>query len=470
MSGKRKRDEPFTDAGSRKRTRGSGFKSSKARIPGKRSKGYKQWAVKVRSYKRPWVEGLGGYYIGGYARGNATIPGIGKVNAGIAGGYYKGGDRAMDRLAGLGAYSHKRIRRNTLLRPDPPMIANSFRGDENSTVIRHREFIKNITSSDVAGGFKIETFPINPAQPAAFPWLSTVAANFEEYSFEGLCFEFQSTSSDAIASSTNLALGSVMMVTQYDVENPPFTNAQSLLNYDWAQSSKVSQTALHFVECDPRQIVMPRLFTRNPSESTDDLRFTDHGNFSIATEGLQGTSVMIGRLWVSYQIRLSKPKLSQTPAVTGSYYFARNYSGGVSNLNPFGDVAQVDVLPENNLPITIADVGNNGRITFPLLARPATYKIEYQLEHDAINTGAGVSLINLTNGVSLLNMWDDLTQNTFELPLSTASQTKYFATWYVNVPAGNSPGTADIAIDYNPLNVSMDLHVISVPYLDPNVY
>jgi len=456
MSSKRKRDDPQVFAQKRPRK-------------GPRKGGYKKWAIGVRSYKRPWVEGLGGYYVGGYARGSARLPGVGKVSAGVGAGYYKGGDRAMDRLAGLGAYSHSRVRRNALLRPDPPMMANVLRGDENSTVIRHREFVTNIYSSDVAGQFKIQTFPINPAMPLLFPWLSTVAQNFEEYQFEGLCAEFQSTASDAIASSTNLALGSLMMVTQYDVENPPFSNAQALLNYDWSQSCKVSETALHFIECDPRQNVMSKLFTRNPTESTTDLRFTDQGNFSIATEGLQGTNVLIGRLWVSYQVRLSKPKIGSGPTVAGNYFQARNYSGTVALNNPFGTISEIEYMPENTLEIGLTDVGADGVITFPVLPTPSTYYVMYVLRHDSTTVSStGIAFTN-PEGCEPLKIWDDLTQEYLPAPPNGAVTTRSVRATFVDVPGGSS-ATIKVNTNYVYANGEMDILVMSVPYLSPNTY
>ena len=43
--------------------------------------------------------------------------------------------------------------------------------------------------------------------------------------------------------------------------------------------------------------------------SGSDRRLYDFGNFQIATIGLQGTSVNVGELWVTYEIELFKPKV-----------------------------------------------------------------------------------------------------------------------------------------------------------------
>ena len=70
-------------------------------------------------------------------------------------------------------------------------------------------------SADV---FKIDSYLINAANPKTFPWLSQIAANYEQYDIEGMVF-----SADAL-NSTKTALGTVMMATQYDVLDEPLNS------------------------------------------------------------------------------------------------------------------------------------------------------------------------------------------------------------------------------------------------------
>ena len=170
----------------------------------------------------------------------------------------------------------------------------------------------DIITSSTPGDFKIDAYNIQPGLPASFPWLSQIAANYEQYSLEGIVYQFKSTSANAL-NSVNTALGSVMLATNYDVSDPPFVSKSEMLNYEYSSSCKPSESVLHMIECDPKQSVLTELYTRTGElPSGKDLKFYDLGKFQIATVGFQGTSVNIGELHVTYQVRLLKPKLFST--------------------------------------------------------------------------------------------------------------------------------------------------------------
>lgn len=172
--------------------------------------------------------------------------------------------------------------------------------------IAHREYIGQVATDGVAFATQY-TLPINPGMAQTFPWLSQFAASYEEYEFVGLVFEFISTSSNAL-DSQNTALGSVMMATQYNANNPPFTSMQTMLQYDKVLSTKPSNSAIHAVECAPRRTVLPEMYVRTQDVPGQDKRLYDLGVFQICTVGQQ-TGCEIGQLWVNYQVKLRKPKL-----------------------------------------------------------------------------------------------------------------------------------------------------------------
>jgi len=342
--------------------------------------------------------------------------------------------------------------------------------DANSTVVRHREFIQNVTSSATAGAFKIETFAVNPAQSNTFPWLASIAQNFEEWVPEGIVFEFQSTSSDAIASSTNLALGSLMMCSQYDPTNEEFVNSQQLLNYDWAQSCKVSETSLHFLECDPAQNPIGRFYTRTGAELAEGLRFTDLANFSIATEGLQGTNVQIGRLWVSYQIRLGKPKLGSVAPAAGGW-FKYNCDTGISATQPAGTIASATYDAENNLPLVIADSVNDATISFPASANDRSFMITL--------AWTGASTANITKpsvtcdaNSHIIQHWDDDQTASTAWPSASSTSSTSGITFILSLP-GDGLTTHLVTFTqgtvFSSLNV-VDIAVSQIPYLSPEIY
>lgn len=208
--------------------------------------------------------------------------------------------RMFRAITGIGDY---KIGKNSVLKTDSlPQFLNGRRG----TIIAHREYLGDVITSPTAALFKITTFPIQPALLGTFPWLANIAENYDEYTIEGMVFEFKSNSSNAL-NSINTALGTVIMTTQYNVLAPPFTNKLQMEQYEFTCTAKPSVSFLHPIECARIETPTSVLSTRNGS-APGDLRLYDWGNFNIATVGQQGTSVNIGELWVTYDIKLMKPK------------------------------------------------------------------------------------------------------------------------------------------------------------------
>jgi hypothetical protein len=160
--------------------------------------------------------------------------------------------------------------------------------------------------------FTSTTFPISVAVYALFPWLASFASKYEQVRIHGMIAEFKSTSGSAIAS-TNNSLGTVIMATQYNPTDLPFTNKLQMENYEYSTSSKPSETFLHGVECKPGLTVAPELFTQQAAVigSIIDPKLTTLGNFTIATVGMQA-AVVVGELWISYEVELLKPRLDST--------------------------------------------------------------------------------------------------------------------------------------------------------------
>jgi len=331
------------------------------------------------------------------------------------------------------------IQHNTIMKPDVPEIRNAAYA-EGATIIRHREYLGPIITSATAGDFKIESFALNPAQSTTFPWLSQLAQNYEEYKPNGLLFEFRSTASDAIASSTNLALGQVMLCTQYDPTDPEFDTDIELLNYSWAQSGKVSDNLMHFVECDPKQSPMSHLYTRTGSNaSSSDLRFSDFGRFSIATSGLQGTSVQVGQLWVSYEFLLYKPKVGASQSTGGGQFiYTQTASGTVSKNVLLGDLDQGQLWEDNNINVLLSyPTVNTCKLQFPLEEVDVTYDVNLVLDGDS--TANVVATAGFTRGTNTkgIHIYDGNTYNVV-MPNQAATSSLYSMRFCLHVPASEN--------------------------------
>lgn len=231
-----------------------------------------------------------GTYLGG-------APG-GTIGSRIAGG--------VNTILGLGAYN---VKMNTIL-TDSSQVPIMHSANETIRVC-HREYIGDITSSATANTFKSQTYELNPGLDTTFPWMAPIANCFQEYSILGFVAEFKSSSTDAL-NSTNTALGSVLMTATYNASEDPPDNKIDMMNQMWTTSGKPSQNILLPIECDPSQNPFAIQYVRSgPVPTGDNANMYDLCKITIATEGMQGTSVKIGEMWWSYDIELRKPRLHE---------------------------------------------------------------------------------------------------------------------------------------------------------------
>lgn len=297
------------------------------------------------------------------------------------------------RVIGLGDYS---VRSNVFQGRLPEVTNLSGNG---GTIIRFQEYLGDVITSSTPGAFKIDTFMLNASNEKTFPWLSQVAANYDQYEIQGILFNFRSTSANAL-NSTNTALGTVMFATQYDVVDAPFSSKTEMLNYEFSTSSVPSQDQTHMVECDPHQTPLPLLFTESGSTNppNTDPRLYFLGRTAIATTGFQGASVNIGELHVTYQVKLLKPKLTTTLGLTNQFYrgnmpanpaFSASQPLG-TNIDSWSRYAATNYFP------AITDV----RIYFPQTNVPKCFFIE--IYWSGTNTAAvAVPTISGTNGMTI---------------------------------------------------------------------
>jgi hypothetical protein len=233
-------------------------------------------------------------------------------------------------ITGFGDY---KVHNNTLMTGgmQVPDIVNSVSGG--GVIMRKKEFLGNVLSSTA---YTFQKFTINPGLQLSFPWLSQVAQSFEQYRLRGVLYTFISTSSDAVLSNANnSALGIVGMATNYDVMDPDFTNSFELLNYQYANSRKPSESFIHPIECARNQSTLSELYIRGSAVPVGaDPRLYDFGNLYVMTEGQQATGGVIGQIWVSYEVELYKPKLVDDLQIflPGDHFLLN----GVTNSVPLG--------------------------------------------------------------------------------------------------------------------------------------
>lgn len=345
---------------------------------------------------------------------------------GDAGGWL--GDK-FGTLFGLGAYE---VRKNSLTLPmgvDPPSM-HTRSGD---TIIAHREYITDIVTSATPGAFNLQSFAINPGLNSTFPWLSEIASSYEEYEMLGCVFEFKTTSSDAL-NSTNTALGYVMQATNYNAAAPVFTNKLSMLNTQYSTDCKPSISCLHPIECDPHYNPMMSQYIRSGAvPAGQDQKTYDLGLYQIATGGMQAASVVIGELWVTYQVALRKPIYGpQLGAGILSDHFRCSTVSSTAVLGTTAAIAPGSSINGTVLPMSY---------TFPTSISNGSYLFVWT----AICSAAAVAIPSpsIVNG-SLLQVWNNGADSFGYAPIGgVAGMTRYMVSGIVQV---NAPGGAQCKI------------------------
>ncbi len=281
---------------------------------------------------------LGG--LGGGALGSLIgAPGIG-ATAG------SGLGAAISKWLGSGDYE---IAKNTVVQRS--LVAGSTIPDmhksDQSVIIRHREYITPVLSSM---SFSIQSqYDINPGNSTLFPWLSTVAAAFQEYKIRGMVYHYVPTSGSAVAS-TNAALGSVMLQTTYRSSDSQPINKIEMLNEYNANESVPCDAFCHPVECDPKENPFNIQYVRSlPLANAEDKLLYDLGTTNLAVSGCQTTGNPIGDLWVTYEIELKKPLV--TSNVTTS---TRSFGVVVGSPPDSGHVFDGTQTTFGTLPVTVA--------------------------------------------------------------------------------------------------------------------
>lgn len=345
---------------------------------------------------------------------------------GEAGGWL--GDK-IGTLLGLGKYE---LRKNSFVLPEglsPPSM-HTRSGD---TIIAHREYITDILTSSTPGAFNLQSFKINPGVSSTFPWLSEIASSYEEYEMLGCVFEFKSTSSDAL-NSTNTALGYVLQGTNYNAAAPNFGNKLAMLNTQYSTDCKPSQSCLHPIECDPHYNPMMSQYVRSGAVPVgEDPKTYDLGNYQIATGGMQAASVVIGELWVSYQIALRKPVFGpqQGAGIMSDHWRLAS----VSSANVMGTNAYIQ--PGSSINGSVLPMS----YTFPTAISSGSFLFVWT----SIGSAAAVAIPSpsIQNG-SLTPLFNNGSDTFGYAPIGgVAGMTRYMVAGIVNV---NAPGASQCKI------------------------
>jgi hypothetical protein len=288
------------------------------------------------------VSGHGDYQVSGGVNPklNAVLRGLGGAGSSLLGFGPSVGSELADSahrlFKSVTGYGDYKVKNNTLITDNGAPI---FKPEDRVMHIRHREFVTDVYSGPDLdnGATKFNTYlkyAINPANPGLFPWLSTIARNFQQFRFRGLLFSFESKSGYGV-SSTNTTLGTVIIATDYIVKPSyllptitPFNNKQEMEAHEFCTSSIPTSNMLHPIECAPsEQLMQHHNVVVKRFEEREDIKFYYPCMTQISTVGMQKEKINLGELWVSYDIELLKTRKDDTKA-SSHYFLNGTYAGG----------------------------------------------------------------------------------------------------------------------------------------------
>lgn len=342
-----------------------------------------------KGYARRIGTGLGS--AAGAAIGNMIAPGIGGAGLGAIGGAIgaAGGD-LFQKLTGWGDYQ---VMSNSLLHPGE--VVPSFGPD--TIRVKKREYICDVTTSQ---DFANNNFAINPGLTETFPWLSALANNYEQYRWNGLIFEFVSTSAVALTSGSNIQLGSVCLSSDYNAADPAYINLPQMLSTMFSNSGRPSDNIAHAVECAPNDMAQKLYYVRSGDvPAGTDIRLYDMLSFQLGVQDCPGTQGVdkIGQIWVNYDVTFCKSVQNNQVGfdLNTDHWYAPGYTAGsdIFGLNAGGKLSE-----GSNLGCEFT----NDEIRFPPTIGSGYYFV--QIEWVGAATAIAALTVSGTN-CSLPNFW-----------------------------------------------------------------
>jgi hypothetical protein len=231
----------------------------------------------------------------------------------------------------------------------PVSISRSARGSRpaqmNRTAggitIRHREYFADIVGP-ASALFAASSYPVNPGVGTLFPWLSSIATQYEKYRFRSLRFEY-------LARCATSNAGTLILAVDMDASDPtPATKSQVCSYRSFLDIVPWESASFNVPTADLNRIC----YVRGGNISGTDIKLYDVANLMICTQGCATTA--LGEAFVEYDVELLTPQAS--PAAGGRFTGASTMTAAM----PFGLAPTLGGV----LPFVVSNDSTNSILTF----------------------------------------------------------------------------------------------------------
>lgn len=201
-----------------------------------------------------------------------------------------------------------------------------------------------VTDIAATSTFGVTTFRVNPGNALLFPRLSAPSKIFEKYDVRRLSFKVRPTSAATRS-------GAVVLLFEPDTYDSVPTTKEEMLNHQ--NSARGLPWDAFELNVAPRDLhPRPQMFVR-PEEvapSDYDARLDDLGELHVGAYVDSDTPIVIGELWVEYDIELISPAVHSTEPASQVWQLT-------SPVSTYGtDVALVTAMTPNSKYNTMEEV------------------------------------------------------------------------------------------------------------------
>lgn len=205
------------------------------------------------------------------------------------------------------------------------MMSPSFANRSANTIrVKHRELVEPALLGSTTFALQ-ETYVVNPGLASSFPWLSTMAATWQEYELHSLSYQYLTRVSTATA-------GSIMLSPDLDPTNPPPGNEVSTSNNPSTVEGPVWKDLKCNVNLSGAHNVKRR-FVRNGPEVGDAHMF-DALTMYVITNDCANTNPL-GKIWVEYDISFYLPVVTPSdPISRGCCLFTNSVDQAIPMTTP----------------------------------------------------------------------------------------------------------------------------------------
>ena len=340
-------------------------------------KPYSKSSKRTTTQRKPYVKGKGPYFLGGSigydSQKGFSASGRGYVTDAV--------------VEGHGPYN---VKSNSLmgaidLGQPIPRVSNTNRGE--AFVINHKEYLGDLYSDGFVVGtsgtsFNLQSYNLNPGNSKMFPFLSTIAKNFQEYEIRGMLIWLKPLASDYSASMT---LGAVFASADYNVYGDTPTTKVQVENMEYSQSSKPSAGIIMPIECEAQNngSVHKKVAIDDQYHGGDKNNF-DWAHVFIGSQGVPVEHTPLAEIHLTYEVAFFKGIVNQNdPKLQSTWDGAAWRLVSPSGSTPVG--TSLAPFLGNSADITLDITAQ--KLTFPTMHRgdPDRYFI---VSYQVSNTGA----------------------------------------------------------------------------------